>query len=125
MIFQLIISFSLIVLGSLISCYAADSSQDLYKTSKVQNLELEMQLEKSAHQLEKMRLEQSKYDAESKQREAAIPPSDQVIRSECFKFWRFKLYHWIAQQSDDFKQQLWVMIDQRRSDEDSRLVYGI
>ncbi|WKJ88593.1 hypothetical protein QZJ86_11205 [Methylomonas montana] len=58
-------------------------------------------------------------------RRKAIPPSYQVIRSECFKFWRFKLYHWIAQQSDDFKQQLWAMINQRRSDEDSRLVYGI
>lgn len=55
----------------------------------------------------------------------AIPPSVQIIRSECWKFWRFKLYAWIVQQDDEFIRQLWAMIEQRRSDEDSKLVYGI
>ncbi len=55
----------------------------------------------------------------------ANQPNEQIIRSECYKFWRFKLYRWIAYQGDDFKNQLWAMIEQRRSDYDSRFIYGV
>lgn len=58
-------------------------------------------------------------------RRKAKQPHTKIIRSEPFRFWRFKLYSWIEQQNDDFKKQLWAIIEQRRSDDDSEFVYGI
>lgn len=46
-------------------------------------------------------------------------------RNNEWLFWKRKLYQWLIEQSDDIKQQLWAVIEQKSDDENSRLEFEI
>jgi hypothetical protein len=55
----------------------------------------------------------------------AIIPNNRALRSEPMKFWRYKLYEWLSNESNDLIEAIWEMIEQRRDDDNYREEYGI
>lgn len=64
-------------------------------------------------------------DFKSQLARKARRPNDRALRSEPMKFWRYKLYDWLSNESDDLIETIWEMIEQRRDDENYREEYGI
>lgn len=54
-----------------------------------------------------------------------ITCTDREQRSECWLYWKTKLYSWIHDQGDELIEQLWAMIDAMSDDDAHHRTFGI